>query len=424
MTDMPIRVLLLFPHYGNLNQGGSLRSSQIGNYLVRKGYDVTVIAPGIDLRTAKLFPEVEGRLYSDRDIDGVRVLMPWCLENFRKNMPRRLFFEVLFAVASIFLMLKAKKPDVVIAAYPPAVLPSISLFISKLQKISYIFEIRDLMADALAVNKYSRNKIFNKIAKIIEIYVNRSADHIITVSEGIKKAIMKEGIPSFKITVVKNGYEPQVFKDIDKSIIPRKEFDWKDKFVVVYAGALTQSYDIPTLIKAAELTKDDNQILYAIIGEGERKQSYMDYCSRNKLDNVTFISLKPRKMMPNILSSANVGVHLFPDDPLWDYVLGNKPFDYLGSGLPMIYSGRGDTADLVLDAGAGFVVHPERPNELAEKILWLKKNPEIATKMGQKGKLYVETFCNRFRLLEKLEEVIDKTVATKKKKRSVRYCRT
>ncbi|MCF8085088.1 MAG: glycosyltransferase family 4 protein, partial [Deltaproteobacteria bacterium] len=378
-----------------------------GKFLSQKGDEVTVIAPGEDLRTQGHIPEVRGKWHADSIISGVRGVRPRCLENFRRSIYHRLLFEVLFSVGAIGLSSRsAARPDVIVAAYPPAVLPGIALMIARLRGIPYIFEVRDLMADALVASQYSRNKMFNRIAKAVENMIYRKADHVITVSDGIKKAILRAGIPESKITPVKNGYEPQIFKNPDRSINPRKDFGWGDRFVVIYAGGLTQSYDIPTLLKAAELTRDDREILYAVIGDGEKKQHYLEYCGQKGLRNVQFYKPRPRKMMPHILAAADVGVHLFPDDPLWDYVLGNKPFDYLGSGLPMIYSGRGDTADLVIKARAGFVVHPERPDELAEKIIWLKSHREKARSMGERGMEYVKTHCDRFVLLKPLDAVI------------------
>ena len=76
----------------------------------------------------------------------------------------------------------------------------------------------------------------------------------------------------------------------------------------------------------------------------------------------------------------------------------------------MIYSGRGDTADLVIKAGAGFVVHPEKPQELAEKIIWLKEHSEEAQRMGENGKKYVKTHCDRFELLKPMDAVIQEVL--------------
>jgi glycosyltransferase involved in cell wall biosynthesis len=358
----------------------------------------------------KHFPELAGRLYSDVIVDGVRVIRPRGIEYFRKSMPRRFIFESLFALSVFPIFLRIPRPHVIIGAYPPAVLPSVSLFISKMLRIPFIFEVRDLMADALLANNYSKSRLFNRAAIWVENFIYQHCAHIVTVSDGIKKCIVNKGISAAKITPIKNGYEPQVFSNADYSFNPRKEFSWDDKFVAIYAGALTESYDIPTLLRAAELTKKDKQIFYVIIGEGNRKKTYVDYCRSKSLSNVQILAARPRKMMPAILSSANVGVHLFRDNPLWSYVLGNKPFDYLGSGIPMIYSGTGDTAELVLNARAGYVVRPESPSEVIKKIKWLKKHPKVAAAMGARGTEYVQTNFNRFNLLEKFEDVLLKVL--------------
>lgn len=401
-----LRILLLFPHYNSLDQSGSLRSPQIAMFFAKHGHEVTVFAPGVDLRSEKHFPELSGRLYSDVMVSGVRIIRTRGIESFRRSMWRRFLFECLFALSVFPIFLRIKRPNVVIGAYPPAVLPSIGLFICKVLRIPFIFEVRDLMADALIANNYSKSQIFNKGAIWVENYMYRHSDHIVTVSDGIKRIIVGKGIKADKVTPIKNGYEPQVFQNIDYSFDPRKEFSWGDQFVVIYAGALTESYDLPTLFRCAEILKDQDDILFSIIGDGNRRKSYMRQIKDLGLKNVQFLDPQPRKAMPAILSRVDVGVHLFPDNPLWSYVLGNKPFDYLGSGIPMIYSGTGDTAELVHNAKAGFVVHPERPRQLVKKILWLKDHPIEAKLMGKRGQEYVQTNFNRFKLLEGFNEII------------------
>lgn len=400
------RILLLFPHYNNLDEASSLRSPQIATYLVGKGYDVTVFAPGVNLRSQKILPELVGKLYSDIYVDGVRVIRPRSLQKFRRSFFHRLAFEALFALGVAALLFKVKRPDVVMGAYPPALLPQIGLIFCRLRRIPFIFEVRDLMADALLANEYSKSRIFNKAAVFVENLIYKYCSHIVTVSDGIKRIIVEKGYEPEKITPVKNGYEPQVFEQADHSLKPRVAFGWGEKFVAIYAGGLTQSYDIPTMLATAERLIDNMDILFVIIGDGHKKEEYKRHCKDKGLENVQILDSLPRKSMPALLSSANVGLHLFPDDPLWSYVLGNKPFDYLGSAIPMIYCGTGDTAELIVNAEAGFVVHPERPAELVEKILWLKDNPKEANAMGERGRVYVQTEFNRFKLLEKLEDVL------------------
>jgi glycosyltransferase involved in cell wall biosynthesis len=64
-------------------------------------------------------------------------------------------------------------------------------------------------------------------------------------------------------------------------------------------------------------------------------------------------------------------------------------FPALGSAVPVIYSGEGEAAELVLSSGGGVVVEPENSEELARAIVELKENPD-RSEMGRKGRQFVE----------------------------------
>lgn len=406
-----LNILLLFPHFNTLEQASSLRSWQIGRFLAKQGHNVTVFAPGVDLSSGELFPEVRGKLYAEYQEGSLLLIRVYSLPQFRRSAKRRLFFEAIYAILTFLRSLTIRPLDIVVVAYPPAVMPIFGYLVAKMRRLPLIFEIRDLMADELAATGYVKSSFILRMARGVEQFVVRHSDHIISVSNGIKRFLVSRNVSAAKISVVTNGYEPEVFQAAEYTWNPRDEFGWGDRFVVVYAGALTNAYDIPTLLRCAERLKQYEGILFAIIGEGDRKSTYKEYCATHHLTNCQFIDYQPRRKMPVILSAANVGVHLFPDDPLWAYVLGNKPFDYLGSGLPMVYAGRGDTAQLIEDAKAGYVVQPEDDESLAKVILQLKKNPVKAKTMGERGRDFVVSNYHRAELLGDFEKVLRRVVA-------------
>jgi glycosyltransferase involved in cell wall biosynthesis len=405
-----VNVALLFPHFNTLEQASSLRSWQIGRFLAARGHQVTAFAPGVDLRSGELFPEMRGRVYATQDIDGVRLIRVYSLPHLRRSAKRRLAFEIVYAVLTMIRALAMRRIDVVVVSYPPAVIPIFGYMVGRLRRRPVIFEMRDLMADGLEATGYVKSRRFVDLARKAEHYVIDHSNHVITVSHGIKKAVLARGVEDDKVTVVTNGYEPEVFEAADYSWKPREEFGWQDRFVVVYAGALTQAYDIPTLLRCAERLREYDDILFVLVGEGDRKADYKVYCEQHGLHSFQFIDYQPRRKMPVLLSAADVGVHLFRDDPLWRYVLGNKPFDYLGSSLPMIYAGEGDTAELVEDAGAGFVVTPEDDAALAEAILTLRNDPSLKAEMGERGREYVSTHYSRPKLLETFESTLERVI--------------
>ncbi|UCG02026.1 MAG: glycosyltransferase family 4 protein [Candidatus Heimdallarchaeota archaeon] len=401
-----MKILLLFPHFNPPELSSSLRSWTIGRFLANRNNDVTVFAPGVNMRTGKLFPEMKYRIFSSTNIAQLRLIRVRTLTNFRKSPLRRVFFEFIYSFLAFFRALFVFNIDIVVASYPPAMMPIFGIFLSKLKRIPVIFEVRDLFADYLAATGYVKSNLFIKISLLIEKYVSRECTKIIAVSPGIKRELIKKGIKDNKIFVATNGYENELFENADYSLNPRTEYKWKNSFVVVYAGGLTQSYDVSTLLRAANRMKKNKNIVIAIIGDGHRKREYMDYCTKNNIKNVQFLGPKPRNLMPAILSKADVGVHLFPDNPIWEIVLGNKTFDYLGSGIPMIYAGRGDISDLLNKSHAGITVSPENYEELAEAILWVKSNPEKANEMGKNGKEFVMKYYSRNKILEEYYQIL------------------
>jgi len=405
-----MNVLLIFPHFNGPEKGSSLRSWQIGRFLAKKGHHVTVFTPAVDLLTGRLIPEAVGRLYADTMTEGVRVIWVRTLQNFRQSALHRLLYEVIYALLVFAKALVIPRADVVVIAQPPAVSPIFGFTLTRLWRVPVVFEVRDLMAQALQANQYVRFRPFQWLATQVEDFLIRRSDRVICVTPGIQRMLEARGVPAGRITLVTNAYEPEVFEETSSFEDLRLRYGWGKRFVVIYAGALTQSYDIATLLKAARRLRHHEHILFVIVGEGERRVEYEDFCRRESLENVQFIGPQPRLGVAALLKAANLGVHLFPDHPFWDLVLGNKTFDYLGSGLPMLYAGRGDTADLIEAAKAGKVVSPGDDQAVAEAILWFGSHPKEAAEMGRSGEQYVKCHYNRHVLLERFETVLREAI--------------
>jgi len=58
---------------------------------------------------------------------------------------------------------------------------------------------------------------------------------------------------------------------------------------------------------------------------------------------------------------------------------------------PVIATNIGGSKEQVVDGETGFIIEPNKPEVLAEKIEYLYKNPEIAKQMGEEGHKRVTT---------------------------------
>lgn len=406
-----LSIAFLVPHFNTPDQASSLRSPQIAFYLGDQGHHVTTLAPGVDQRNLQPFPEMKGKLFATYDLQHhVTLVRVRTLSDFRKSPLRRFLYDLVFAILAFLRMLVIRPLDVIIVSYPPSIMPLFAVILAKLRRVPIVFEVRDLVADALEESRYVKSSVFRRLAQLAEQIVVHASDHIITVSRGIQEILVKKGADPAKFTVIPLGYAQEVFDSADYSFDARDSFDWGDRFVVIYTGSLTPAYDIPTLLRAAERLSGHPDILFAIVGNGELRTGYQQFCEQRAMTNCQFIDYQPRKKLPAILTDANVGVHLFRNDPLWSYVLGNKTFDYLASGLPMIYAGTGDTADLIRTADAGIVITPEDDEGLANAILLLASQPQLVQRLGQNGKQHILSNYAVNDLLKRLDGVLARVV--------------
>ncbi|MBU4199880.1 MAG: glycosyltransferase family 4 protein, partial [Kiritimatiellae bacterium] len=77
---------------------------------------------------------------------------------------------------------------------------------------------------------------------------------------------------------------------------------------------------------------------------------------------------------------------------------GLVPIEGMACAKPVIVTRSGGMVESVLDGQTGFVIEKENPELLAEKILILLRDKELAARMGQNGRRWVTTEFSRERM--------------------------
>jgi colanic acid biosynthesis glycosyl transferase WcaI len=146
---------------------------------------------------------------------------------------------------------------------------------------------------------------------------------------------------------------------------------------------------LESVIRSAELLKAEPGIRFLFVGDGTEKPMLEDLVKEKGLANVSFVDFQPVQEMPRYFSLASASIVPLKKNKLFEGARPSKMFPALGSEVPVIYSGEGEAAELVLSSGGGIVVEPENSEELARAILELKRNP-ARKEMGKKGRKFVE----------------------------------
>lgn len=388
------KITYITTHYNINNQHGSLRSNSIVKALVKAGYIVNVICL---LNNRVKNPKIKFK----KEINNkVNVYFLKALQN--KNSTKNFYYRVLFefiVVIEFLLILKKIQTNLIICSYPPAFIPFFALLYSKINSKIFILELKDLMAGALKATSYTKSKKLLNLSEIYEKYLIKDSNFVSIVSPGMKNYVRKIN-KKIQILHSYNGVEDYClnFKSFKKKNIKNdthikkilKTIKYKigDK-LIIYSGSLTQAYDLKTIILGFYKANLNNSKLL-IIGEGEKKKYYFDLVRGTKIKNVFFFDFIPRKSILNLMTICSLGVHGFNKSKEWNYVLGNKIFDYMAMSLPILFASlkNSTTSKIINESRCGIVTTPGSINMFSQnlKCLLNKKNLK---KYGDNGKKYV-----------------------------------
>jgi glycosyltransferase involved in cell wall biosynthesis len=80
---------------------------------------------------------------------------------------------------------------------------------------------------------------------------------------------------------------------------------------------------------------------------------------------------------------------------------------------PVVASNVGGIPEVIIDGETGFLVPPKDPQAIAEKVIFLLKNPQIAKEMGEKGYQRIKENFTQERLAREYEKLYEELLKTK-----------
>ena len=237
----------------------------------------------------------------------------------------------------------------------------------------------------------------------------KESTHIVTVGEGYKTKIHElYQVPLDKMSVIPNGIMPEMFSPKEDAHQARIAQGWEDNFVVLYIGTHGMAHNLMTLLKAAKLLTDVQDLKVVLIGEGAEKDNLKKVAADWSLNNVEFMDMQPRENVPELYAACDLGVVMLRDTPLFREVLPSKLFEYLGMAKPVILTVDGQARQLVESNQAGWFVPPENPEQLAAKIRDLYHNQHAITEAGDRGRRLVHAKFTRPALAKQYMDIIAK----------------
>lgn len=392
-----MNILYIHQYFKTPNEPGGTRSYWIARELINNGHQVTMITAN---------PEAN-KNREEIVIDGIKVI--YLKEAYSQSMSirQRLKSFLGFVIKSTIEAQKHKNIDLVISTSTPLTVGITALYLKLMKKIPYIFEVRDLWPEVPIQMGAFNNSIIIKATRWFEKKIYKNAIHIVTLSPGMQDGVIKY-VSKDKTTVIPNMAKIDEFwpREKNEELITKLKLK-KESFKVVHFGSLGKANGAHTIIESAKLMKDVHDVEFIFLGGGASEFELKNDVKNNSLDNVKFLGKFAMKDVSEIVNFSDVSIISFLDLPILYTNSPNKLFDSLSAAKPIIVNSSGWTKDIAENYNCGYYVDPNNPNDLVDKIFYLKDNPNLKIQMGINSRKLAETVYDKSILTKKFVEIVE-----------------
>lgn len=394
-----MNILYIHQYFVTPQEPGGTRSYWLAQELIKNGHKVTMLTS-----STKFSEDIKVV-----NIDGIEVV--YIKEDYDQNMSvsRRLKAFLKFMYKSSVVGMKQKDIDLVIATSTPLTIGIPALILKWFKKKPFVFEVRDLWPEVPIQMGAIKNSLTIKTTRLLEKTIYKNASRVIALSPGMQEGVVKY-IPKEKTSMIPNMAKMDEFWPRGKNEQLMEKLGLKkDSFKIVHFGSLGLANGAHSIIESAKLLKDREDIEFLFVGGGSTEKDLIDEVEENNLKNVKFLGKFPMTDVSEIVNFSDVSMISFLDLPILYTNSPNKLFDSLSAGKPIIVNSAGWTKDIAEKYHCGYYVNPNHPEELVQKVLHLKENPELVKSMGQNARKLAETVYDKSILCKKFVEVIEQT---------------
>lgn len=325
--------------------------------------------------------------------------------------PRRFYAHLDYAKRLLKEFDKHSRPDVIFLSMPPiSIAYEVTAWANK-RNIPVVVDIIDPWPDSFIKDVPKRVKPLFKL--LIKPFYNR-----------VKAAFSR----SSAITAISNGYlewaasfhetnkiTKPFYLSIDLEDIQKEQALMQKQFAsekgkqlrLIYAGSLASSYDIPTILGAAEKLDQTHKdkIKFVITGSGPQKE--LIYEAQKKCSNIEYLGFVSKEELIKQYYLADLGLIQHKNN--LTQTITYKFFNYMSCGMPLLNSLQSEMAKLIQDNHLGMNNMPGDVDALVNNILQYYNNPDLYQRHSKNALEFTRNYGDvkmvYGRLVEFLEEI-------------------
>ena len=408
MEALPVKILFLTQYFPPEVGAPQNRLYELAIRLNQDDIKIDVLTAMPNYPQMEIYEGYKGKWFSKETMGRLDVHRAGIFVSKHKSIFFRLlnYFSFVFT-SSIYATFRLKKYDYVFCESPPLFLGLSALWICLVKRSKLIFNVSDLWPESAEKLGLVKNKFFLKMATWLEEYLYKRAVLITGQTQGIVENI-KNRFPAKSVYWLPNGVDLAFY---DTGSITgkglRESLFTENDFILFYGGIIGYAQGLDTIIFAAEKLKDYKHIKFVLQGSGPEKERLGILKADLNLENIFYLDVVNKEKMPEILKSIDAAIIPLKKLELFKGAIPSKIFETLAMKKPILLGVEGEAKKLFIDGGnGGLFFEPENADELADKILELYRQPELAETKGESGYKFVMENFSRDKIANELRQKI------------------
>lgn len=378
--------------------------------LVDRGYEVVVLTCKPNYPKGKFYKGYKFWGVNEETLYGAKVIRVPVIPRGNGNSLRLVlnYFSFVFFSCLYVLCHRLRTDRIFCWDTSPILQAYAGMLVNKQTKAPLSMWVQDLWPESVSATGKIRQKGVMSILTTMVRGIYKRFDVLFIQSRNFRKSIEEKGHFKAEYVYAPNWAEDLYTEpnniDLDKyrNLIP-------SGFVVMFAGNIGAAQDFGSIIKAAELTRDEKDIKWVIVGEGRKRAEAQALVEHKKLgDTVTFLGRYPSYDMPSFFVHADVMLVALRDEYIFSLTIPAKTQTYMAFGKPIVSMLNGESNKVIEEAGCGFTASAGDFKALAANVIRAKNMPEeVLSSTGNNGRKYYDANFSKKRVIDLIAKKIE-----------------
>jgi len=272
---------------------------------------------------------------------------------------------------------QTEKPDVAFVGFPPIEFAYEAAEWLKKNKLPFMLDVKDQWPD-IFISRVP--KIFKPFIELgLTNYFSKSkalmreADAISTISDSFLNWIYHYSSRKPKPNDIVATLSPIRNDDIssresfEKKLKQTQIQDLKHRFVILFVGSLSKSFEFKPLLSAIEKSSERNlDWTFVICGEGELRDVFINF--QKSFKNLILPGSIEEPEYKAIANVSDIAIAPYVKSSDFQISIPNKILDYMSFALPILTSLDGDAGKILVEQNIGTVYDPDIPLDMYKKL--------------------------------------------------------